>query len=77
MKFSWTPIPVCIGGYIPYFKINAHIFYSPLIFEPQVKINKIITKHAVYYQPSPSQLTSRIHPFIYGLPRGLSLQNLS
>ena len=50
---------------MPYFKIKAHIFCSPRIFEPQVKINKIVTKHAVDYQPSPSQLTSRIHPFIF------------
>ena len=55
-------------AYIPYFKINAPIFCCPLFSEnylnPQVRINRMVNKHTVNYNPSPSQLTSRIHPLI-------------
>ena len=38
---------------------------------PQVKINKMINEHTVNYHPSPSELTSRIHPLIFlWTPRG-------
>ena len=54
---------------MPYFKINAPIFCCPLFSEnylnPQVKINKMVSKHTVYYHPNPSQLTSRIHSLIF------------
>ena len=32
---------------------------------PQVRINKMVNKHTVDYHPSPSELTSRIHPVIF------------
>ena len=32
---------------------------------PQVKINKMVNKHTEHYHRSPSQLISRIHPFIF------------
>ena len=60
---------VCIDAYIPYFKLNASNFCCPLFFEeylnPQVKISKMGNEHTVYYHPSPSELTSRIHLLIY------------
>ena len=69
MKFLQPQIPVCRCAYIPYFKINAPIFCCPLFSEnylnPQVKINKMVHKHTVDYQPSPSKLISRIHPPIF------------
>ena len=50
--------------YIPYFKINPPIFCCPLFsanyLKPQVRINKMVSKHSVDYHPSPSQLISRI-----------------
>ena len=55
--------------YIHYFKINPPIFCCPVFSEnylnPQVRINKMLNKHAVDYHPSPSQLISRIHPLIF------------
>ena len=57
------------GAYIPYFKINVPIFCYSIFFEeslnPQVRINKMVNEHTVEYQPSPSELTSRIHPLIF------------
>ena len=68
-NFFQPPIPVCRGGYIPHFKINAPIFCCPLFSEnylnPQVRINKMVNRHTVHHHPSPSQLTSRINPFIF------------
>ena len=32
---------------------------------PQVRISKMVNEHTVDYHPSPSELTSRIHPLIY------------
>ena len=47
---------------------RAH-FLVPLFFEKnlnrQVRINKTGNKHTVDYLPSPSKLTSRIHPLIF------------
>ena len=37
----------------------------------------MVNKHTVVYHPSPSELTSRIHPPHIGLVRGLSLHNIS
>ena len=55
------------GADILYFKTNAPIFCCPLFFEPQVnpqvRVNKMVNKHT--YQPSSSQLISRIHPPIF------------
>ena len=62
-------IPVYRGIYMNYFKINPPIFYCLLFSEnylsPQVKINKTVNKHTVNYQPSPSQLISRVLPLIF------------
>ena len=53
----------------PLFQSQCPIFCCPLFSEnylnPQVKINKMVNKHAVNYQPSPSRLTSKIHPLIF------------
>ena len=70
------------GAYIPYFKSNAAIFCCPFFFEEylnlQVRINKVVNKHTVDYQPSLSELTSRnAFSCFYGLLRGLCLQNIS
>ena len=40
-----------------------YIWYSISI--PQVEINKILNQHSVYYHPSLSELTSRMHPLIF------------
>ena len=66
---------MCRGAYILYFKINAPIFCRPHLSEndlnPQFRINKIVNKKTVDYHPSPSKLTSRIHPLIFLLtPKG-------
>ena len=57
------------GAYIPYFIINPPIFCCPLFSEnhlnPQVRINKMVSKHTVDYHPIPSQLISRINPLIF------------
>ena len=45
---------MCRGVYIPQFKINPLIFCCPLV-----------NKHTVNYEPSPSQLVSRIHHLIF------------
>ena len=56
---------MCRGVYIHYFKINPPIFCCPLFSQnhlnPPVRINKMVNKHTVDYQPSPSQLISRTH----------------
>ena len=77
MKFSSisdTNVPLSLPqykrAYIPYFKINPTIFYCSFLFEEylrfsQVANNKMIEEHTVDYHPSPSELTSRIHPLIY------------
>ena len=39
---------------IPYFKINAPFFCSPLVFEdlnPQVRINEMVSEYSVDYNP--------------------------
>ena len=79
-NFLQSPILVCRGAYIPYFKISAPIFCCPFFSEnylnPQARINKMVNKHTVDYHPSPSELISRITPsYFYGLQRGLSRQN--
>ena len=57
------------GAYIPYFKISPTIFSCPLFSENylnlQVRINKMVNKYTVNYHPSPLQLISRIHSFIF------------
>ena len=40
------------------------LFCCPFFFNPQVRINKMVNKYSVHYHPSPSRLTSRIHPLI-------------
>ena len=69
MKVSSTSIQLCKGAHISYFKINAPIFCCPLFFEEylnlQVRINKMGNEHTIDYHPSPSELTSRIHPLIF------------
>ena len=69
INFLQPPLPVCRGAYIPYFKINAPIFCCLLFFQPQVnpqvRISKMVNKYTIDYEPSPSQLTSRIHPLIF------------
>ena len=68
MKFLQPPVPVWGGTYIPYFKINAPVFCCPLFSEnyliPLVRINKMVNKDTVDYQPSSSQLTLKIHPLM-------------
>ena len=58
-NFLQPPIQVWRGAYIPYFKINAPIFCCSIFFEkclnPQVRINKMVNEHTVYYHPSPSE----------------------
>ena len=61
---------MCRGVYIPYFKINAHIFEY---LNPHVSINKMVNKHTVNYHPSLSELTSRIHCLIFPwVPEGFT-----
>ena len=59
---------MCRGASIPYFKINAPIFGCSIFFEecfnPQVRINKMVSEHTFDYHPRPSELTSRINPLI-------------
>ena len=63
------PLQMWRGAYILSFKINALHFCCSLFFEeflnPQVRINKIVNEHTVDYHPSPSELTSRIHPLTF------------
>ena len=43
-------------------------FFSDICMKylnPQVRINKMVNEHTVDYHPSPSELTSRIHPLIF------------
>ena len=51
------------------FKMNATIFCCSFFFEewlyPLVRINKTVNEHTVNYHPSPSELTSTIHPLIF------------
>ena len=48
---------------------SAPIFCCSLFFEeylnPQVRSNKMVNEHTIYYHPSPSELTSRIHALIF------------
>ena len=57
------------GVYICYFKINTPIFCCFIFFEEclnhQVRIYKMLIKHTVDYHPSPSEITSGIHSFIF------------
>ena len=61
------------GALAPYFKINAPSFCCHLFLKqylnPRVRIDKLINRHSANYYPSPSGVTSRIHPLIH-------LQNL-
>ena len=80
--FFQPPVPLCRGAYIPSFKINAPIFCCPLLsgnyFHSQVRISKMVKKHAIDYHPSPSQLTSRIQPPIFlWNPKGFISLDLS
>ena len=64
------------------FSWNLHEIFSDIwmkCLNPQVRINKMANEHAVDYYPSPSELTSRIHPVIFlWLLRDLYfLQNIS
>ena len=60
---------MCRGTHISYFKINSPIFCCHLVSEnylnPQVRINKMVNKYTVDYNPSPSQLTPSIHHLIF------------
>ena len=50
------------------FSWNLHENSSDIYMKclnPQVRINKMVNKHTVDYHPSPSELTSRIHPLIF------------
>ena len=62
-------IPVCRGVCMPYFKTNPPIFCCPLFSDnylnPQVRINKMVNKYSVDYQPNPSQLIWRIHRLMF------------
>ena len=53
----------------PLFQNQAPHFLLSLFSEnylnPQVSISKTVNKHTVDYQPSPSQLISRIRPLIF------------
>ena len=70
MKFSSTSntsVQSCL--YLLTQNQCPHFLLSPLLFKeylnPQVRINKMANKHTADYHPSPSQLTSRIHPLIF------------
>ena len=69
MKVFSTSIKVCRGACIPYFKIDTPILCCLLFFKeylnPLVRINKMGKEHTVDYHPSPSKLTSRIHPLVF------------
>ena len=80
-NFLQSPLQVCRGAHIPYFKINSPIFCCPLFLEeylnPQGRINKLANEHSVDYHLSPSELTSRIHLLIFiWTPKDLYLQNI-
>ena len=75
-NFLQPPVKLCRGSYIPYFKITPPLFEECLI--PHVEINKMLNQHSVYYHPSPSELTSRMHPLTFLWTRkGFILQNIS
>ena len=67
-NFLQPSIQVCRGAYIPYFKISTPFSCCSIFFEdhdPQFRIKKTVNEHTVDYHPSPSELTSRIHPVIF------------
>ena len=64
MKFSSTSWKVCRGIYVPCFKLTPTLSAAPY-FINKIRINTVVNKHTVDYQPSPSGLTSRIHPLIF------------
>ena len=64
MKFSSTSWKVCRGIYVPCFKLTPTLSAAPY-FINKIRINTMVNKHTVDYQPSPSGLTSRIHPLIF------------
>ena len=82
-SFLQPPIQLCRTVYIPYFKINAPIFFCPLFFEeylnPQIRINIMVNEHTVNYHPCCFGSTSRIHLLIFlWTPWWLiTLQNIS
>ena len=53
----------------PLFQNQPPISCCPLFLEeflnPQITVNKMVHEHTVDYQPSLSELTSRIHPLIF------------
>ena len=75
-NFPQTPIQVCRGTSIPYFKIKTPFFCCSLFFEeylyPQVRM---VNKYSVNYHPYLSRLTSRVLNF-YKLLRVLSLSRM-
>ena len=69
MKFSSnsnTSVQRCL---YPLFQNQRHHFLLLPFFEeflnPQARINIMLNEHTVDYHPSPSELTSRIHPLIF------------
>ena len=88
MKFSSTSntkVQSCLyplfQNQSPHFLLSALFWklFSENYLNPQVRINKIVSKHTVDYHPSPSQITCKGTPFHISLDSGggLSLQNLS
>ena len=78
-SFAWKlfqpPIQVCRGAYISCFKITA-LFSAALIFQrihqPSgwPRSTKWETNILWITTPSPSELTSKIHPHIFWIPKG-------
>ena len=68
-NFPQPSIQVCRGVYIPYISKSAPIFCCFIFFKeclnPQIKINKMVKEHTLYYHAGPSEFTPRIHPLIF------------
>ena len=69
MNFSSTSITSVQRYLCPLFQnqcpIHCCSLFSENYLNSRVRINKMVNEHTVDYHPSPSQLTSRIHPFIF------------
>ena len=80
MKFSLTSNTSVQRCLYPLFQNQCpHFLLSPLFWKlssqnypnPKVRIKKMVNKHTVDYDPSPSRLPSRIYPLIFlWIPKG-------
>ena len=79
--FYQSPMQMRRGAYIPYFKVNAHIFCCSINFEErinlQVRVNIMVNENTFDYQLSPSELTQGYTlSYFYGLRRTLYIYRI-